>query len=166
MKESILRLKFRRERWLARPLGRLLAAIAEEMVPAGTHPLVVPVPLSRKRLQARGFNQAECLARELSLSLGWPLLPVLRKVRETPPQTGLPRSARLSNLSGSFALAGDIPPGTVAVLVDDVITTGSTARECTRTLLAAGVVAVYVVTLAGPLCSRGSTEGDTGDPLF
>ncbi|SHJ28585.1 ComF family protein [Desulfofundulus thermosubterraneus] len=160
LKEAILRLKFRRERGLARPLGLFLAAVARELVPPGTLPLVVPVPLSRKRLAARGFNQAECLARELSLTLGWPLVPVLRKVRETPPQTGLSRADRLSNLSGTFAVVPDVlPPGRVVLLVDDVFTTGSTARECTRALLASGAAAVYVVTVAAPFCSRNSTAG-------
>ncbi|MDQ0285101.1 ComF family protein [Desulfofundulus luciae] len=164
LKEAVLRLKFRRERGLARPLGRLLAAVAREIVPPGTLPLVVPVPLSRKRMQARGFNQAEWLARELSLTLGWSLVPALRKVRETPPQTGLSRADRLSNLSGCFAVAPDVLlPGRVVLLVDDVFTTGSTVRECTSTLLAAGAAGVYVVTVAAPFCSRDLTAGSPGE---
>jgi len=160
LKEAVLRLKFRRERGLARPLGHLLAAVAREMVPPGAVPLVVPVPISSRRLALRGFNQAELLAGELCTALGWPLVPVLRKVRETLPQTGLSRAERLSNLSGSFAVVpGALPPGRVVVLVDDVITTGSTARECTSVLLAAGAAAVYVLTVAAPYCPATTPAG-------
>ncbi|SHE82663.1 comF family protein [Desulfofundulus australicus DSM 11792] len=160
LKEAVLRLKFRGERRLARPLAYLLAAVAREMVPPGTVPLVVPVPISSRRLALRGFNQAELLAGELCTALGWPLVPALRKVRETLPQTGLSRAARLSNLSGSFAaVPGVLPPGRVVVLVDDVITTGSTARECTSVLLAAGAAAVYVLTVAAPYCPATTPAG-------
>lgn len=149
LKESIQHLKFTGQRSLARPLGRLLAGVAEELVPSGRRPLVVPDPLSSGRLKARGFNQSELLAREVALISGWSYWPALCKMRESPPQTGLSRSRRLTNLAGAFAFTGPAvpPPGQVVLLVDDVLTTGATAAECTRTLLAAGIDAVYVVTV-------------------
>lgn len=119
---------------------------------------LVPVPLARQRLAERGFNQAELLAREAAALTGLPMLPVLQKIRETPPQTGLSRRQRQANLSGAFALSPawqNRPPatafgcsGATAILVDDVFTTGSTAGECARVLFSAGFRKVYVATLA------------------
>lgn len=149
-REAIHRFKFGRQRQLARPLGRLLSAVVRELVPSGSRPLVVPVPLPAGRLAERGFNQSLLLAREICLELDWPLWPALSRTRETPPQSGLPRTQRLVNLQGAFAFTGPPPaPGQVALLVDDVLTTGATAAECARVLREAGVTAVYVATVAG-----------------
>lgn len=115
---------------------------------------LVPVPLARLRREERGFNQSALLAREAAALTGLSVLPVLRKIRETPPQTGLSRAQRQSNLSGAFTLAPApergpaLPAGHSVILIDDVFTTGFTADECARVLLDAGVKEVYVATLA------------------
>lgn len=110
---------------------------------------LVPVPLHAARLRERGYNQALELARSLATAFGIPLrADLLRRLRATPPQTGLDAKTRRRNLRGAFAVAVDaVPPDHVA-LVDDVMTTGATLRECARMLRRAGVTRVDVWALA------------------
>jgi ComF family protein len=108
----------------------------------------VPVPLHRRRLRQRGFNQADDLAR----GLGVPVVAVLRRVRRTRPQVELPAVERQSNVAGAFALARpcrarDIA-GRIVVLVDDVATTGATLEACARVLSRAGAREVRGLTAA------------------
>ena len=106
---------------------------------------MVPVPLHRGRLRARGFNQA----RELAGRLGVPMVEVLRRVRATPSQTDLPAAARHGNVRNAFALRrGHSVEGLRIVLVDDVSTTGATIESCARVLRAAGAADVSAVTAA------------------
>ncbi|MES2474243.1 MAG: ComF family protein [Verrucomicrobiota bacterium] len=153
--DMIHRLKYAREIHLAADLGRLAAEAFrdERLAPALAEnwPLV-PVPLYRKRFQDRGFNQAAEIARELSRQSGLPLLPALDRIRATGHQTALTRAQRLENLRNAFAVtrAGtcqieDGLPG--VILVDDVLTTGSTVDECARTLRRAGLKRIQVVTV-------------------
>ena len=124
----------------------------------GLHPAVllkgderiVPVPLHIKRLRQRGFNQAVLIAR-LFFPDHKPLFLVdsLKRIRHTTPQTGLDGAARRKNLHNAFTVKnGDELRGKKVILVDDVYTTGSTANECSRALLAAGARKVCVLTLA------------------
>ena len=126
---------------------------------AATAALVVPVPLSRGRQRARGYNQAERLAAPLAGMLGLELATSLLRVRETAPQVGLSRPARRTNVRGAFSAAGALPgegakgperslAGSCVLLVDDVTTTGSTLGSAASACLAAGAQAVYGVTLA------------------
>ena len=153
--ELIHRLKYRREIHLACELGRLARAALDDprLVPAlaGRWPLV-PVPLHRARLRLRHFNQAGEIARVLSDQTGLPVLHALRRTRPTATQTRLSRKQRLENLRGAFALTRQgrrrlesDPAG--AVLIDDVLTTGSTVHECAKTLRRAGFLRVVVVTV-------------------
>lgn len=112
-------------------------------------PVLVPVPLSARRMRERGFNQAELLAREAASLLGMPVLPVLRKIRETPPQVGLSRRERQVNLTGAFTVPdAEAVRKQVVLLVDDVLTTGATAAACACALRDAGASAVYVAVVA------------------
>jgi ComF family protein len=121
---------------LARQLGRLLA-------PLPNADLVIPVPLHRRRLRVRGFNQAAELVRGAG---GRPALSQLARVRDTPPQTDKPPPARLANVAGAFA-AREVR-GARVLLVDDVMTTGATVDACARTLREAGAASVFVLALA------------------
>ena len=130
-------LKFNGKLHNARLLGELMA---ERLVaPGALHPdAIVPVPLHPARLRQRGFNQALELARPLARRLGAPLLPQLcQRVRDTAPQLGQDAKARRRNLKGAFAVSdlGDIKR---MVIVDDVMTTGSTAELLAQALKRAG----------------------------
>lgn len=129
-----------------RLLGRLLA---ERIQLAGAPPqLLLPAPLHRRRLRERGFNQAAELTRVLGRELGLPWSAGgLIRTRYTAPQAGLDRRARRRNLRRCFRWRGPIDLERVAV-VDDVVTTGTTAEEMARTLKRAGIERVEVWALA------------------
>lgn len=116
--------------------------------------VLVPVPLHHARERERQYNQAWELCRELARRTGIEPLQALRRVRATPPQASLTRRRRIENLRGAFAVGGAARggrglEGRKVLLVDDVLTTGSTTSECARVLGgAAGVEKVVVITLA------------------
>ena len=152
-REMIHRLKYGREIHLCKELGRLAAEAFtdDRMAPAlaAKWPLI-PVPLHRSRLRARHFNQALEISRPLGELTGLPVVDGLRRIRKTVTQTRLSRNQRLENLRGAFSLsrAGEKWPGREgAVLVDDVLTTGSTVNECAKALRKAGFKRVFVVTV-------------------
>ncbi len=153
--DMIHRLKYNRELHLAKDLGRLASESFADprLAPAlaGNWPLL-PVPLHRKRLQHRHFNQAEEISRVLARHTGLPVVKALHRIRPTEHQTALTRAQRLENLRGAFTItrAGrrwieESPGG--AVLVDDVLTTGSTVDECAKILRRAGFRKIFVVTV-------------------
>ena len=104
---------------------------------------LVPVPLHTTRQIRRIYNQAEFLAGDIGRHLNIPLAAnVLQRVRRTPAQSGLTARERASNLRGAFRVRR--PPPAHVALVDDVMTTGSTVRECARVLKSAGAKTVVV----------------------
>lgn len=135
-------LKFNGRLTNARLLGELMADwLASVVEVAPDH--ILPVPLHNSRLRQRGFNQAVELARPIASQFGLPLnLRAVKRIRETPPQSDLSRKQRLKNIKGAFEVLHPLK-GHV-VIVDDVMTTGSTADELARTLLKAGADSVEV----------------------
>ena len=137
-------IKYDARRSLARPLGDLMrergAPVLEQVACA------VPVPLHPWRRRARGFNQADDLARQL----GVPVVAALRRTEATRPQTGLPAAQRHRNVRGAFAVSrsGRALSGAVVVLVDDVSTTGATPEACARVVKECGVAEVRALTAA------------------
>ncbi|MDR7507537.1 MAG: ComF family protein, partial [Armatimonadota bacterium] len=124
LRDAVCALKFGRCRAMARPLGEMVAEVVGSD-PRMEADVVVPVPLHRRRLRERGFNQAELLAVEAGRLLGLPVRSsALTRVRESPPQVGLGRDERRANVRGAFA-AGDGVAGVRVLLVDDVLSTGS-----------------------------------------
>ena len=111
--------------------------------------VVVPLPLHPRRLRQRGFNPAQLLARSVARALDVRLAPgLLERMRDTPSQTGLDRRERHRNVRDAFrARAGCRPPPRV-LLVDDVVTTGSTLAEAARALRRAGALEVAAVCAA------------------
>lgn len=156
LKDAIHRLKFNRRRILARPLARLMAGVFDLQPAYRKAGLLVPVPLSPGRLAERGFNQAELLAGELSALVGIPMVPVLKKIRETEPQTGLTRSRREANLKGAFDLYNpNALRAKTVILLDDVFTTGSTMSEAAVVLHQGGALSVLGLSLAaGRTCTN------------
>lgn len=128
-------------------LGWLMARQLERQLK--TRPqCIIPVPLHSLRLFARGYNQALELSRPVSKHLEIPLLTdSCKRIRYTAPQAQLPAAIRRTHLAGAFAVREPLPFSHAAVL-DDVLTTGSTASALTSTLLAAGVLEVEVWALA------------------
>ena len=111
--------------------------------------LVVPVPLHPARQRERGFNQAELLAAELRRVSGLTVRNVLQRTRYTTTQTQFDRSERMENLRGAFRLRrGSNVQDLRMLLVDDVLTTGSTLSECASVLREAGALSVHAVTAA------------------
>lgn len=143
----VVGLKFRSRLEHGRLLGTLLADsldAAAARIPRGL-PLL-PMPLHRRRLATRGFNQAAELARQVAPALGAVLAPDLaQRRRATPEQSRLDAAARRRNLAGAFA-ARRVPPR--VIVLDDVVTTGATVRELSRTLRAAGCDEVFVLAVA------------------
>jgi len=114
--------------------------------------IILPVPLHRRKLFHRRFNQSAMLAQELARLAGRPFLADgLTRTRHTQAQAGLARSARLENVRNAFAVTPrwrERIRGAHVLLVDDVLTTGATAQACTRALLAAGAAEVFLLVLA------------------
>jgi ComF family protein len=141
--DAINHLKFNRLKRLAKPLSRLLLNFDFQGLDG-----VVPVPLSKKRLIERGFNQSLLFAQTISKEKKLPLfMDILLKVKETAPQTRLSGKERLSNLTNAFIARGNIK-NLRLLLVDDVMTTGTTVTECSKQLIKAGAKDVVVLTLA------------------
>ena len=114
--------------------------------------LIIPVPLSRKRLQERGYNQVALVARPMAYELGWSYSTnVLWKMRETRTQVGLNMQERRENVSKAYQAHSSAVQRKSVVLMDDVATTGSTILACTEALLAAGAREVYALTIARAL---------------
>ena len=130
-------------------LAPALASLAHTAAAAYVGPAtLVPVPLHRGRLVARGYNQAGLLAAGIaSLSGARVAYDVLLRTGQTAPQVTLARQARLHNLQGAFVVAGSRLPRSV-LLVDDVVTTGATLAAAAQALRAAGVVQVAAVAVA------------------
>ncbi len=143
------RFKFHRDLAAGRLLADLMIDALRVRPPARLPERLVCVPLHRERLRERGYNQALELAKPLAKALHIPLdADALIRLRNTSAQTGLDAKARRRNLHAAFAVVADaVLPAHVAIL-DDVMTTGATVRECARVLLHAGVQRVDVWALA------------------
>jgi ComF family protein len=142
-----IRLKHGRKVALARTMARYMAPLVAE---TGGDRLLVPVPLHRRRLWSRGFNQSAIVARELSRRLRVPFaVDALKRVKPTPPLKGLNMRQRRRTVSGAFRANPRAQlAGRTIILVDDVLTTGSTADACARALKRAGAARVELVTWA------------------
>jgi len=148
--EAIHRFKYESETHLISSLGPLLSTFAREWIPDLTDFLTIPVPLHKRRLRARGFNQSLFLARVISRELGTPLDYLsLMRTRHTRAQTGLSKEERRKNVRNAFSVLNpEIIEDKEILLVDDVFTTGHTLDECARTLKKSGARAVICLTLA------------------
>lgn len=150
LRELLHRLKFRRERALSVPLGRLLCSAFRRYRELRRAEVVVPVPLSPDRLADRGFNQALDLAAVLAQASGRPLVAdaLLRQGRERAQslRSAAGRTGVCEGVFRPFRPAG--VTGRKVLLVDDVLTTGATAEACAQQLLRAGAVTVDALTVA------------------
>ena len=147
VRQAIHDLKYRDLRALAPRLGGLLAAwMSKTPVPGD---LLVPVPLHPRRLRSRGYNQSVMLAERVAKGTGLDMARnALARIRDSAPQTSLySQQERARNVKGGFRCVGDVR-GARVVLVDDVVTTGSTMSACAQALKAAGARSVWGIALA------------------
>jgi ComF family protein len=144
LKRAIGRFKYQGHPELARDFARAL----HERAPLALRGCcLVPVPLHPKRLATRGYNQSALVARELAAKSGAQFAPrALRRLKDTSQQAKLDRAQRQLNMQGQFIVRA--PPKLPVVLIDDVLTTGSTARSCVTALEAAACRVALVLTLA------------------
>ena len=142
MRELVYDLKYRNVRAVAPELARLLATYLESNNIPGH--VIVPVPLHTRRLRERGYNQSELLARELSKRSGIPIdTQAVRRTRNTPPQVDMvSHEERKHNTEGAFECVSDME-GASVLLIDDVVTTGSTLSACAAALKTAGAGSVW-----------------------
>lgn len=144
IKDAVHQLKYRNQLTLAKPLGQLLGKVIAATGNGFVPDQIIPVPLHPHRLRERGYNQALEVARPIAQQLGLPIdTTLLQRSRKTEQQQGLSATERKSNLRNAFTLVSKAPALKV-LLIDDVMTTGETVRECSRTLLAGGVAEIQV----------------------
>lgn len=147
-------LKYEGWRELAPIMGAALVPGAREVAPAVECTIVVPMPTTPERLRRRGYNQAELLARAVARGLDRPLVEALARVGAVESQTSLTPAERRENVRGAFRPESthmeELADADV-ILIDDVLTTGATAAEAARTLVATGARSVSLVTFARAL---------------
>lgn len=144
VRNAIHGLKYREKQNYARPLARVMTYAYQHKIGEECD-LIAFVPTNPSTLRSRGYDQAQLLAESLSSMLDIPWVDALEKTRETAPMHGLKPDERRANVLGAYRVCcdQDLLAGKRVLLVDDILTTGSTLSECARMLKAAGAVRVY-----------------------
>ncbi|OIO89853.1 MAG: hypothetical protein AUJ92_20425 [Armatimonadetes bacterium CG2_30_59_28] len=150
VRTAIHAFKYRGCRRLFRPLGEMMGGRFPELFGNLQVQCILPVPLHPRRERERGFNQAVLLASVIGETCAIPVMSdVLHRSKFTQPQVGLTKAQRAENMRGAFTVTrGEAVREKRVLLVDDVLTTGSTIAACARILTKAGAAAVYGYTLA------------------
>jgi len=150
VQKAIHRIKYKRDLSLGFELSKYLTRFVEDM--NLDIEVVIPVPLGKKRLKDRGYNQVSIVAYPLALKLGKNFIPHgLMRIRETESQVGLNIKDRKENVRDAFLANNRIVARKSILLIDDVATTGATLSSCTLALRASGASNVYAITLARAL---------------
>jgi competence protein ComFC len=150
VREIIHDFKYGRQIYLRHLVARwLCAALDDPRLRSHGFDVIVPVPLHPARERERGFNQASLLAELLAARVSIPSRYLLERIRYTTTQTALDRTERMENLHNAFRLRKNANVrGLRVLLIDDVLTTGSTLNECARILKGAGAISVHAATAA------------------
>lgn len=153
VKSIIYRLKYGGKTWLAGPMAEIMSGVTGRL---GDFDIIVPVPLHPSKQRARGFCQTTLISKTIS---GINLRPLvsgnLVRIKKTRPMSGLTADERVRNLSGAFkVLRPEEFRGKRILLVDDLLTTGTTANACAALLKEAGAAAVYVAAFASPQMTK------------
>ncbi|MCR4962952.1 MAG: ComF family protein [Firmicutes bacterium] len=151
LRQALLAFKYQKQLAKRRPLAAIMSQCFQRHYAGIAFDYILPTPLSSQRLASRGYNQSALLAKELSRILGIPYRQdLLLRIKDTPPLAPHNARQRSALLAGAFACPQPLA-GTVILLVDDIFTTGATARGCAGALLRQGAKAVYVLTAAASL---------------
>lgn len=149
MRTAIIRFKFEKRRGIGEFFGKVLGGFALDL--NWDIDVIVPIPLSKRRLKERGFNQSEVLALEVSKILKLPISLGLVRIKETAPSVDLNLEERVKNIDKAFLVSDKNLKRKNVLLIDDVYTTGATVNEAGKTLLERGIREVRVLTLARDL---------------
>lgn len=145
-RKLIYQFKFNNKKYLAKYFSKLM--VDTFLSNPFTVDCITFVPVSKSRFASRGYNQSELLATEIGSILKLEVVDSITKIKETKDQVGLSGKERSENLKGAFKVDKKLVKGKNILLVDDVLTTGNTASECSRVLLNAGAKSVEVLTIA------------------
>ncbi|PIE28635.1 hypothetical protein CSA57_12745 [candidate division KSB3 bacterium] len=151
LKQAIVQFKFQQKPALGKPLARLFLTALSARIDWRHYQIILPVPLHKKRLRQRGYNQSAILAKELACHVGRKVqIGNLRRIRHTEAQWPIKKhSKRRQNVKNAFDLTS---PEKIRqqniILIDDIFTTGATTNECARVLKQAGAASVLVLTLS------------------
>lgn len=148
IRNAIHRFKYSGQTYLAKFFGHQMAQAWLRHHELAEPEIIVPVPLHWRRRLARGYNQSTLVCNNLSKELGLPVVPGLKRKRSTGHQARKGSAQRHENLHRAFIADKMLVKGKEILLVDDVLTTGSTLAECTKALLEAGATDVSVLTIA------------------
>ncbi len=144
-------LKYRMMARVGIQLGQFIAPLVAPRLPLAARPLLVPVPLHRRRVRERGYNQSERIARGLAQQWHLPVAPhLLERTRHTRSQTNLNRAERQENVREAFRARRIATTFNTVLLIDDVVTTGATMNACAAALKASGIQRVIGVAVATP----------------
>ncbi|WP_051295109.1 ComF family protein [Maridesulfovibrio bastinii] len=147
LREIILKWKFKEKLELSRIMKKLACEAAIQI--SNPPDVIIPIPLHPSRLKKRGFNQSLILAKAVGRCLDRPVeANILKRVRKTTPQAGLNAQDRKKNLTGAFEVSPDKISGRKVLLVDDILTTGTTTAECCDLLKMAGCTGTEILVIA------------------
>lgn len=150
LREILSELKYRYRPELGEALGKLLVEWVKLHPKFPDFKLIIPIPINDRKLEQRGYNQAELLAKPLQKYLGIPLAnDIIMREKITESQNALCKEERFQNMQGAFRVVNAERLASAKVLlIDDILTTGATASEAARVLLRAGAAEVSVLTVA------------------
>ena len=154
MQEALHRLKYRRDIGLGEALSIQMSGFVKQL--GWPVDMLIPIPLGKKRLKERGYNQVAMVAVPLSMQLGYEYYPnALVRARETRSQVGLSAVERHENVQGAFFAESQRVSGHTVLLMDDVSTTGATLSSAAEALYTSGARDVYAITIARALPHQG-----------
>ncbi|MFU0833294.1 MAG: Phosphoribosyl transferase domain protein [Oscillospiraceae bacterium] len=148
VRDSIIRFKFHGEKRYAYFYAEQLAKLIAKQSSLPVVDVVTAVPISRERKQKRGYNQSELIAKKVAVLLNLPFDDCLEKIRDNPEQHWLPRLERIENVKGVYRADEKKTAGKNILLIDDIVTTGSTLSECASVLLTGGARTVVCAAVA------------------
>ena len=149
IKKSILRFKFKGYKNYSKFFAEVMAKGVTQKFSNIKFDCITYVPLRPERKRSRGYNQSECIASDISSIINVPCEELISKIKSNHIQHELDFSSRIENVKGVYAVKNErAVKGKTILLCDDIITTGSTLRECAKTLLESGAKEVYCCAIA------------------